>query len=154
LLTLPPSSIQPERISGLSRKKIADDLGGGMSTLNKWIAAHRDTDMVSVEDRELALENERFRRKTRILRDERDIPKQGEIISTIGSRTIVESVLRELKAARFRFVEAHIGAFLTKRPCQVMNVSSRGLRAIRRCPANYTQTWSSCPYQGTIAPET
>ena len=25
---------------GLSRKQIADDLGVGMSTLNKWITAH------------------------------------------------------------------------------------------------------------------
>jgi len=31
--------------SGLSRKQIADDLGVGMSTLNKWITAHRDTDV-------------------------------------------------------------------------------------------------------------
>lgn len=42
---------------GLSRKQTADDLGGGMSTLNKWITAHHDTDAVSQEDRELALEN-------------------------------------------------------------------------------------------------
>ena len=61
--------------SGLSRKKIADDLGVGMSTLNKWITAHRDTDVVSPEDRELALENERLRRENRILREERDILK-------------------------------------------------------------------------------
>lgn len=33
-----------------------------MSTLNKWVNAHRDTDVVSVEDRELARENERIRR--------------------------------------------------------------------------------------------
>jgi transposase len=26
---------------------VADDLGVGMSTLNKWITAHRDTDVVS-----------------------------------------------------------------------------------------------------------
>ena len=61
--------------SGLSRKQIADDLGVGMSTLNKWITAHRDTEVVSVEDRELALENERLRRENRILREERDILK-------------------------------------------------------------------------------
>ena len=61
--------------SGLSRKQIADDLGVGMSTLNKWITAHRDADVVSVEDRELALENERLRRKNRILREETDILK-------------------------------------------------------------------------------
>jgi transposase len=61
--------------SGLSRKQIADDLGVGMSTLNKWITAHRDTDVVSQEDRELAVENERLRRENRILREERDILK-------------------------------------------------------------------------------
>ena len=27
--------------SGLKRKQVADDLGVGMSTLNKWITAHR-----------------------------------------------------------------------------------------------------------------
>ena len=29
--------------SGLARKQVADDLGVGMSTLNKWITAYRDT---------------------------------------------------------------------------------------------------------------
>jgi transposase len=33
--------------SGLTRKQVADDLAAGMSSLNKWITAHRDTDMVS-----------------------------------------------------------------------------------------------------------
>ena len=33
--------------SGLTRKQVADDLGVGMSTLNKWITAHRDIDVVS-----------------------------------------------------------------------------------------------------------
>jgi transposase len=44
-----------------------------MSTLNKWMTAHRDTDVVSEEDRELELENERLRRENRILREEKDI---------------------------------------------------------------------------------
>ena len=38
----------------LVRKQVADDLGVGMSTLNKWITAHRDTDVVSKEDFGLA----------------------------------------------------------------------------------------------------
>jgi transposase len=63
--------------SGLSRKQIAEDLGVGMSTLNKWITAHRDTDVVSQEDRELAVENDRLRRENRILREERDILKKA-----------------------------------------------------------------------------
>ena len=36
--------------SGLTRKQVAYDLGVGMSTLNKWITAYRDTDVVSKED--------------------------------------------------------------------------------------------------------
>ena len=40
--------------SGLTRKQLADDLGVGMSTLNKRITAHRDTDMISKENLSLA----------------------------------------------------------------------------------------------------
>ena len=36
--------------SGLTRKQVADDLGIGMLTLNKWATAHRDTDVVPKED--------------------------------------------------------------------------------------------------------
>jgi transposase len=57
--------------SGLTRKQVADDLGVGMSTLNKWITAHRDTDVVSKEDLGLAQENDRLRRENRILKEEK-----------------------------------------------------------------------------------
>ena len=63
--------------SGLTRKQVADDLGVGMSTLNKWITAHRDTDVVSQEDLSLAQENDRLRRENRILKKERDIVKKA-----------------------------------------------------------------------------
>ena len=59
---------------GLSRRRVANDLGVGLSTLNKQGKAHRDTDVVSTEDRELARKNERLRREIRILKKERDIP--------------------------------------------------------------------------------
>ena len=59
--------------SGLTRKQVADDLGIGMSTLNKWITAHRDTDMVSKKDLGLAKENDLLRREVRLLREERKI---------------------------------------------------------------------------------
>ena len=58
--------------SGLSRRQVADDLGVGFSTLNKWVSAHRGTDVVSAEDHELARENARLRREVRILKEERD----------------------------------------------------------------------------------
>ncbi|QIZ79223.1 IS3 family transposase [Thalassovita gelatinovora] len=113
--------------SGLTRRQVADDLGVGLSTLNKWVNAHRGTDVVSPEDRELALENERLRRENRILKEERDIPKKSH------------PVLREPKAMRFRFVEEQRGAFPIDRLCQVMNVSPRGLRAFRSRPASRRQ---------------
>ena len=63
--------------SGLTRKQVAGDLGIGMSTLNKWITAHRDRDVVSKEDLDLARENDRLRRENRILKEERDILKKA-----------------------------------------------------------------------------
>ena len=65
--------------SGLTRKQVADDLGVGMSTLNKWITQHRDTDVVSKEDLGLALENDRLRRENRILKEEREILKKATV---------------------------------------------------------------------------
>lgn len=62
--------------SGLTRKQVADDLGVGMSTLNKWITQHRDTDVVSQEDLDLAKENDRLRREIKLLKEERDILKR------------------------------------------------------------------------------
>ena len=56
---------------------MAADLGVGMSTLNKWITAYRDTDVVSKEDLDLAEENERLRREIRLLKEEREILKKA-----------------------------------------------------------------------------
>ena len=63
--------------SGLTRKQEADDLGVGKSTLNKWITAHRDTDVVSKEDLDLAKENNRLRHEIRLLKEEREILKKA-----------------------------------------------------------------------------
>jgi transposase len=56
--------------SGLSPRQVAGNLGVGFSTLNKWVSAHRETDVISAEDRDLARENERLRREVRILKEE------------------------------------------------------------------------------------
>ncbi len=63
--------------SGLTRRQVASDLGVGLSRLNKWVTAHRDTDMVSDKELDLARENERLRRENRILKEERDILKKA-----------------------------------------------------------------------------
>ena len=86
--------------SGLTRRRVADDLGVGLSTLNKWGPAHRDTDVVSPKDRELAQENELLRRKNRILKEERDIFKRGEDQKTVRGLFSRSPVLRKPKAMR------------------------------------------------------
>jgi transposase len=65
--------------SGLTRRQVADDLGVGMSTLNKWITANRETDVVSKEDLSLIQENDRLRRENRILKEEREILKKATV---------------------------------------------------------------------------
>ena len=52
---------------------MADDLGIGMSTLNKWITVHRDTDLVSKKDSDLTKENDSLRLEVRLLKEERKI---------------------------------------------------------------------------------
>lgn len=63
--------------SGLTRKQVASELGVGLSTLNKRVTAHRDIEVVSDQDLDLARENERLRREYRIFKEERDILKKA-----------------------------------------------------------------------------
>ena len=63
--------------SGLPRERVASDLGIGKSTLGKWIAQYRPTDMISAPQADLARENERLRLENRVLKEERDILKNG-----------------------------------------------------------------------------
>ena len=65
--------------SGLTRRQVADDLGVGMSTLNKWITANREIDVVSKEDLSLIQENDRLRRENRIFKEEREILKKATV---------------------------------------------------------------------------
>ena len=62
--------------SGLTRRQVADDPGVGMSTLDKWITAYRDADVLLKEDLGLAKENDRLRRGNRLLKAEREILKR------------------------------------------------------------------------------
>ncbi len=55
--------------SGLSRRRVAADLGVGVSTLDKRVSQYRPTD--------LARETERLRLENRILKEEREILKKA-----------------------------------------------------------------------------
>ena len=63
--------------SGLSRERVASDLGVGRSTLGKWITQYRPTELISAPQADLARENERLRLENRVLKEERDILKKA-----------------------------------------------------------------------------
>jgi len=63
--------------SGLSRKRVASDLGIGLSTLGKWISAYRTDEQPDLPPTDLLKEVEQLRRENRILKEERDILKKA-----------------------------------------------------------------------------
>ena len=79
--------------SGLSRRRVASDLGVGLSTLGKWVSQYRPSDLVSAPQADLARENERLRLENWILKEERDILKKAtqfyaSPIDRIGAREV------------------------------------------------------------------
>ena len=63
--------------SGWPRERVASDLGIGKSTLTKWVSHYRPSDLVAAPQADLARENERLRLENRVLREEREILKNG-----------------------------------------------------------------------------
>jgi transposase len=63
--------------SGLPRKRVAADLGIGLSTLTRWVSLHRKDDLPASPDTDLARENERLRLENRVLREEREVLKKA-----------------------------------------------------------------------------
>lgn len=58
-------------------KQVAEDLGVGMSTLNTWITAHRDTDVEPKEDLSLAKVNDGLRPEIRLLKEKKETLKRA-----------------------------------------------------------------------------
>jgi transposase len=63
--------------SGLPRARVAADLGVGKSTLGKWVADYRPSELTSAPHADLAKENERLRQENRVLKEEREILKKA-----------------------------------------------------------------------------
>ena len=63
--------------SGLSRRRVASDLGVGLSTLCKWVLMFRPAELVAGPQADLARENDRLRLENRVLKEERDILKKA-----------------------------------------------------------------------------
>ena len=69
-------SVRIALTGGLSQRRVAADLGIGLSTLGKWVSQYRPRNPVSVPQLDLAKENERLRLENRILKEEREILKR------------------------------------------------------------------------------
>jgi transposase len=65
--------------SGLTRSKVASDLGVGLSTLNKWVQKHQHDDLMSGPHEDVEKENTRLRKEVRLLREEREVLKKATI---------------------------------------------------------------------------
>ena len=108
--------------SGLPRRRVAADLGIGLSTLGKWVSQHRPLELTAQPQADLAKENEQLRLENRVLKEERDILKKGH------------AVLREPKAVKFAFVDCWRHMWGVEMLCRVVQVSARGYRSWRIRP--------------------
>lgn len=63
--------------SGRPQRAIADDLGVGLSTLGKWVAAYKEADLLSGPHEDTAKELARLRKENELLRQERDLLKKA-----------------------------------------------------------------------------
>jgi len=74
--------------SGLSRTRIASDLGIDKSTLGKWIVDYRPTEPASEFQTDPSRKIERLRLENRILREEREILKKRPSSSRAKSHEV------------------------------------------------------------------
>jgi transposase len=70
--------------SGLTRPQVSSDLGGGLSTLNKWVQKHQHDDLMSGPHEDVERENERLRKEVRLLREDREVLKRASIHRPVG----------------------------------------------------------------------
>jgi hypothetical protein len=127
----PPRNSAPKQCawpltSGLPRKQVAADFGGGFSTLNRWIQQERRNPEKPTVQSDLEREIAEPRREPYTPVGE-GCPKKGH------------GVLRGEKQTRFAFVEEHRRDIPVNRLCQIMDVSPRGYRVWRSRPMSVSQ---------------
>lgn len=71
---------------GLSRRRVAADLGVGLSTLGKRLCEYRPADLAPALQADLAHENERLRLANGSLKEERNILKMLARSSRVSGR--------------------------------------------------------------------
>ena len=69
--------VHKDLTSGLLLKQISDDIGIGLSTLGKWVAARKHDELMSGSHDDKDIELARLRKENRMLREERDILKKA-----------------------------------------------------------------------------
>jgi len=70
-------SIRLVETSGLTLKRVADDLGIGLSTLTRWKRRYRDAELLSGPHDDVEMELSRLRKENEVLRQERDLLKKA-----------------------------------------------------------------------------
>ncbi|MBI2240176.1 MAG: transposase [Magnetospirillum gryphiswaldense] len=72
--------------SGRTIEQVADDLGIGRSTLGKWLAKHREADLLSGPHEDTVKARARLRKGNEILRAERELLKAAAFFVKETSR--------------------------------------------------------------------
>lgn len=72
--------------SGLSRRRVAEELGVGFSTLNRWVSLDRSSPEKPQTQSDLERELAELRKENRLLREERDILKKATQFFAVRSK--------------------------------------------------------------------
>ncbi|WP_408871183.1 IS3 family transposase [Gluconobacter cerinus] len=116
-------------ISGLSRERIAQDLGIGSSTLKKWIRDAQKLDTVVAD----TTDNTGLTPQEPSAAGEEETVKKGN------------TILRGPKVVRFAFIARYHGPLSREWICCLFGVSDRGLRARRQRPVCASRRQNDIP---------
>ncbi|WP_429925424.1 IS3 family transposase (plasmid) [Agrobacterium vitis] len=111
-------AVRLARTSGRPLRAISDDLGVGLSTLGKWVSAHKEADLLSGPHEDTAKELARLRKENEILRQERDLLKKAGRLLCKGNHEM-----------KFKVIAAEKANVPVQRACTLLGVSESGYYA-------------------------